>query len=152
MLILRRLSNGNSGSRVKESMKHFKCNIRFRTNKKKFIVVFSKLKKLDGGQHLERPKTLKFRNLSYQNNKSRIIQFFYFQICFIFLRSVEFFEHLKYMYDNLRNWKFLVLLLFYKFLNFENLLIFEIEQFQKFNYFMNSSTMRISWFYNWENW
>ena len=35
--------------------------------------------------------------------------------------------------------------------NFENFLIFEIKQFQKFDYFMNLSIMEIWWFSKLEN-
>ena len=41
------------------------------------------------------------------------------------------------MYDDFPNWTFLEFWKFLKLSNFENLIIFEIEVFQKFDYFSN---------------
>ena len=43
--------------------------------------------------------------------------------------------------DNLPNWKMFGILISFQIINFENLLIFEIKLFQKFDYFMNLSIM-----------
>ena len=67
---------------------------------------------MSGGQNLERPNVEQpiIRNFEISNIKITKVELFVVflisKFIFLFLRLFKLFEHSKYTYDNLPNWKF----------------------------------------------
>ena len=94
-------------------------------------------KEMYGSEVSERTADIsEFQNFEYKNNESRIIRIFYVWIYFLIVRFFKLFKHSKNIYDDLLI-LFLEFLWFYRFLKFGNLIIFSLEQFQKFLEFYN---------------
>ena len=84
--------------------------------------------------NVELPILRNFEISNLKNNNSQVTRFFISNFL-LFSRFVKFFEYSKNIYDTLANWKFLEFRWFNELLNFENLLIFDFEQFHKFDDF-----------------